>query len=259
MKKIGILLIGIVVVVLILSTGKNMIVKLSIERMVGTVTGLRVNIESLNMGILKTNIGIRGIKLFNPRGFADKIMLDMPEIYVDYDLASIFRHEIHLKDMRIDMKEFLVVKNRDGDLNLNSLKIVKANREGKEAPGAEGSGPKMQIDSLTLKVGKVVYKDYSQGRKPVVKEFNINIDEKFTNITDLHSLVSIIMAKALARTTIAQLANFNIKLLKATVSKTIEGAGKVATRAVGTAEKALGGAVEGLKGAFKLPEKKEAR
>ncbi|MFH1790840.1 MAG: hypothetical protein ABH885_02515, partial [Candidatus Omnitrophota bacterium] len=54
------------------------------------------------------------------------------------------------------------------------------------------------IDRLRLKIGKVSYKDYSarQGT-PRVMEYNINLDEEYTNITNPYTLVSLIVVKAL--------------------------------------------------------------
>jgi len=253
MKIAGIVLIGIVVIIVALSFIKDTIVKISVEGMVKAVAGLRMDIGGLSMSILKTDIDIRGLRLFNPKGFRDKVMLDMPEIFVDYDLPSIFKDIIHLKYVKIDMKELVVLKNERGELNLNSIKFVKANKEGKKAvEPKKDAASQMRIDHLHLKVGKVIYKDYSQGAEPVVKVFNINIDEEYTDITSLQALAGLLMAKALARTTIAELTNFNIKLLNTTVSKTIERAGKLATGAADATGRTIGGVFEGLKDTLKL-------
>ena len=59
-----------------------------------------------------------------------------------------------------------------------------------------------------------------------MKEFNVNIDERYENITDPQSFVRLIIVKALKNTTIASLANFDIgklqKGLTETVRKTAE-------------------------------------
>ena len=95
--------------------------------------------------------------------------------------------------------------------------------------------PEIQIDSLTLKVGKVVYKDYSKGGEPSVQEFNINLDERYQNIDDPNKLVSLIIVKALANTTIAKLTNFDLKGLEGTIGDTLASAQKV----VGVAQETL--------------------
>jgi hypothetical protein len=74
---------------------------------------------------------------------------------------------------------------------------------------------------IELKIGKVVYKDYSRGTEPFVQEFNVNLNERYSNITDPYKLVSLIVVKALWNTTIASLANFNLDGLKGTISDTL--------------------------------------
>ena len=96
--------------------------------------------------------------------------------------------------------------------------------------------PDIQIDLLALKIDRVIYKDYSKGGSPKVKEFNVNIDERYVDITDPQSLGRLIIVKALKNTTIASLANFDIgklqKGLTETVRKTTEKALETQAKAV---------------------------
>ncbi|MFH1996162.1 MAG: hypothetical protein ABIJ27_04080 [Candidatus Omnitrophota bacterium] len=243
MKRLAAVLIGIIVVFIVLLFFKDALIKTSIEKGTQVVTGLTLKIRSLRVGILNTVVGIKGLELFNPPGFQDRIMLDMPEIFVDYNLPSILKGTIHLNEMRIDIKKFVVVKNAQGALNLDSLKVVRAQKEGK-APEVKGKGsaggaaiPDVRIDLLRLKVSKVVYKDYSKGGQPQVREFDVNIDETFTNVTDPYKLVSLIVVRTLMSTTIGELANFDLGGLQNTVGDTLASAQKVMTRAVAAAGK----------------------
>ena len=83
-----------VAVIFILFIGRNTIIKASIENGTRIVTGLKLTMKSLNIGVMNTLVGIKDIKLHNPKGFKDKVMLDMPEIYVDYNLPDIFKDTI---------------------------------------------------------------------------------------------------------------------------------------------------------------------
>ena len=254
MKRWMYILIGIVAIILALSAFKDSTIKFVVEKGVSGVTGLKLSMSEINVGIIKTLVDIKGLRLYNPAGFKDKIMLDMPEIYVDYDLPAVFRGKIHLKEMRINMKEFVVEKNTKGELNLDSLKMMETGEKKKPAPEpAEKKGMALQIDTLSLKVGKVLYKDYSQGSPPQVKEFAVGIDETYQNITDLTSLVSLIMVKSLAKTTISNMANFEINKLQDTITSQISsGITKTLLPAGGEAasgvEKAISGAFGGLFG-----------
>jgi hypothetical protein len=164
-------------------------------------------------------------------------MFDMPEVYVHYDLPSIIGGKIHLREMRLNMSEFIVVKNEKGELNLDALNVVKdQKKEAKPDPAKKDEAPEIQIDVLELEVGRVLYKDYSKGGKPSVQEFKLNLKERYTDITDPNKLVGLIVVKALANTTIARLANFDLKDLEGTIGDTL---GKV---------QEMAGAVQGVAG-----------
>jgi len=241
MKKFFAIIIVLVVVLVVgLSFGKNMIAKSAIEKGVELVTGLQLRMGSLNIGIVNTLVGIRNLQLYNPEGFKDKVMLNMPEVFVDYDLPAVLKGIIHLNEVRIDLKEFIVVKNSDGKLNLDSLKVVKAQKEGKDPEEKEkGKAPDIKIDLLKLKIGKVIYKDYSKGSQPSVRAFNVNIDETHKNITNPYALVSLIVVKALARTAISNLTDFDLSGLEGTLGDTLSGAQKVATETVTKAKETV--------------------
>jgi hypothetical protein len=142
--------------------------------------------------------------------------------------------------VRLHLKEFVVAKNKDGVLNLDSLTSFGAAKEAKdkteekpEEKKEKGKQPDIQIDLLKLKIEKVYYKDYSKGDKPSVKEFNVNIDATYENITDPNALVNIIVMKALANTTISSLTNFDLGPLADGLKGSVKDAGKVITGLAG--------------------------
>ncbi len=242
MKKFfSILFVLVIVLILVLAVGKNYIAKTAISAGVKAMTGLRLSIDKMDVGILKSALGIDMLKIYNPEGYADALMLDMPEIYVDYDLPAILRKKIHLEEVRIDMNRFVVVKNADGTLNLDALKTVQQAKEkpvGEEKPGEKTAPPQFQIDLLKLKVGTVVYKDYSKGAEPAVREFNLNIDRQYKDITDPQALAASIMFTALANTTIGSLTGFDVNGLTEGLSDTLKGAADVAGEAADKAVEA---------------------
>jgi len=231
------ILIIVVVALFVLSIAKDMIIKVSVEKGVELVTGLQLSMSSLNVGVVNTMVGIKGLALSNPKSFKDRTMMDAPEIYVHYDLPAMIGGRVHLQEARINVKEFTVVKNEKGELNLDSLKSIQGKKGGKEA---SAKMPQIQIDTLELKIGKAVYKDYSRGGAPSVTEFPVNINEKYTNITNPNTLVALIAFKAMANTTIGRLANFDIGGLKGTLTNSLGGAEKLAGQAVAGAGAVVG-------------------
>lgn len=248
MKKIIYVILVFVIAFTVLTTMKNIIIKTSIEKIINVVTGLKLEIGGFNAGIFKNFVDVKNLKLFNPQEFKNSMMLDMPQIYVKYDLPSAIKGKIHLPKVIIDLKEFIVIKNEAGKLNLDSLKVVQAQKEEKNVKEKQkGKLPPIQIDSLRLKIGKVTYKDYSSGQAPSVKEFNINLDEEYSNITDPYALASLIVVRALTNTTIAGLTNFDLSGLESTVSDTLLSAEKALGQTTKAAEEAVKGAADTLK------------
>jgi hypothetical protein len=185
-------------------------------------------------------------------------MVDMPEIYVNYDLPAIIGGKIHLPELRLALKEFMVVKSAKGELNLDALKTVQAQKEGK-APVEKraGKAPAFKIDTLMLSIGKVIYKDYSKGTTPEVKEFNVNLNERYTNVDNPYRLASLIIVKALTHTSIARLTNFDLKGLEDTVGDVVASAQKIGSAALGAAKTTITTteekAEETIKGLLKNP------
>jgi hypothetical protein len=141
--------------------------------------------------------------------------------------------------------------------------VVQAkNKSAEEQKKEKAQLPQIQIDKLRLTVGKVIFKDYSVGgAEPSIKEFNVNLDEQFENITDLYTLSSIILVRVLNKTTIASLANFDLGGLQKDVSAAAQKAAaaakesveKVGAQAVGDVTKKLGETSQQLKETFKFP------
>jgi hypothetical protein len=141
------------------------------------------------------------------------------------------------------------VKNEAGELNLDSLRAVKEAEDVEDPKKSDTEKektemPDIQVDLLELKIDKVIYKDYSKGSSPKVKEYNVNIDEQYEDISDPKSFMRLIVIKALKNTTIAKLTSFNVDKLKkgltGTVKKTAEMAQKTTDRALEAGKDASG-------------------
>jgi hypothetical protein len=240
MKKIAVLLITLVIVVVGFTLMKNIIAETAMIKGVKAMAGLDVRIRGVNVGILKPVLSLDGLKILNPDAFTDKIMADFPEIYIHYDLGGFFKGKAHFENMRINLKELTVARNQQNQVNIKSLTAFMPK-------GGGGKPPEIQIDHLNLIIGKVFYKDYSSG-KPTVREFNVNINEKFDNVNDPKALMNLILVKALSKTSIPSLANVDLGgLSKAMTGQAQSALGGITEKA----SEALTKAKEGIAGMFK--------
>ena len=97
MKKLLLIIICISAAILVSYFAANTIAKISIEKKVATETGLQLKIKSFNIDLVKSLVQVEGFRLFNPQGYQDSIMLDIPKILIDYSLPAVLEGRIHLK------------------------------------------------------------------------------------------------------------------------------------------------------------------
>ena len=197
MRKFIIIVLIIVVFVFLVNYTKDIIAKQILIGSVKRITGLKLGVDKIDVSFLKTAIDAKGFKLYNPPNFQDKLMVDIPRIYIDFSLGALLKKTVHIYDFKLNLRELYVLKNKDGQLNLNSLKTFKKT-EKKKPPSVNQD--KFKIDVLYLKMNKVVYKDYSKEPLPAIQTYNVNIDEEFKNITNPKELVNIVMVKTLVNT-----------------------------------------------------------
>ncbi|HLF17933.1 MAG TPA: AsmA family protein [Candidatus Omnitrophota bacterium] len=251
------ILIAVVVIIAVVILAKDFIIKIVAEQSVRAVTGLPLRIDNLRMGLTTSLIDIKGLRLYNPAGFEDKVMIKIPEIYVDYKLMSIFKGVIEVSDLRLHLEEFMVVKNKKGEVNIEQLKALQQQKAEKTGAPQEKAKQDIRINKLALKIDKIIYKDYSKEGEPSVKEFKIGIDQTYEGIDNLNALVSLIVVRSLAQTTIANLTNVDISGLSNAVSGTLKGATETTKKVIGettdTTKKIIGETTENVKDLLKNP------
>lgn len=226
-KQFAVVVVSILIVMTAIFAFKDTLVKIAVEKAVQHVSGLKLEMSRLKIRIIDPAVEIKNLKMYNPAGYQDKIFINMPEIYIGYDLSSLFTGKVHFFKMRIDLKELVVVKNREGKLNLDVLKLVKNNGKKKAPKEKKKNVSGLKIDTLELKIGKAYYKDYSGGGAPIVKEFNVNIEETYSDIEDLTALISLIVVKTLTKTTIIGMANYEMNKLKNNIKNVLTHPSKI--------------------------------
>lgn len=210
MKRILITVCSFVAGLVLLGAAKDHLIRFGVERAVGVVTGAPCRIGSLKIGLFSHQITIRRLTLYNPAQFPKGILVDIPTVYVEYDLPSLLVGRVHLPFAVIDLKEVGVVKNKEGKLNVDSLKPVETQKTVQKTK-QKGTPQALRIDRLTLSIGRVVLKDYTRGSLPDVKVFEVGIKERhYRTITDASQLVVLILSEALRHTAIKEASIYGI-------------------------------------------------
>lgn len=193
----------IIVFIYLIALFKNILIKSIVTAGATQVTGAAVRIEDLSFDIFDSSIHINGFKMYNPAGFPKEIFIDIPKIQVEYDLSALLKKNLHLPWVEIDLKEVSVIKNKEGRLNVNSLKFARE-KEKPQLPDKQETQKiiPMHIELLKLNIGRVIHEDFSRGEKPFIEVYDININKTYKNITSVAQLITLILTESLKLTAI---------------------------------------------------------
>lgn len=214
---------------------RDFVVTAAIQSAVKMATGLTLKVERLHIGISNTYVQIKGLELKNPAGFEEKVMLAIPEIYVDYQIRALPKGVLHLNSVVLDLETFNVVKNAQGTLNLDSFKTLAPAKSSGEVkpkdPASKSKALKISIAALKLRINKVSYMDFSVN-PPRIQDFNIGINESYAQVDNLDNMVRLIVVKALMNTSISSMTNLDLGSLQDSVSGVLSSSAEMATTAV---------------------------
>ena len=229
--------IGLLVLVVALVLGRNVIARVSVEVGAKKITGFPLEIGSVDLGLFSSKIDVRNLKLMNPPEFQEKMFVDMPQLYVDYRLGSMFSGAPHINDMLINIKQLVVVKNNKGDSNAMKLKGV--------VSSGGSSSTKYRVDKLRIHVGTVTIKDYSRA-KPTERNVTLNVDATYKDITDSTDITRLVLLTVMSQ---VHLPDIGIKMddLKKNLGSVTDSAGKTLQGASQEVEKTTKGLFDSIK------------
>ncbi|MCU0760371.1 MAG: DUF748 domain-containing protein [Steroidobacteraceae bacterium] len=99
-------------------------------------------------------------------------MLALRRLFVDFEVASLWRGAWVFRDLSIDGPAVRAVLRADGALNLADLQPPPAPGEPAAAPGAPPALPSLWIESLSIRDGRVQYVEIAGRRRAFVREFS---------------------------------------------------------------------------------------
>lgn len=228
MKRIFFIIIIFIILLLIsIFTTKDFIAKQVIIKQVKQKTGLNLSIDKVRVGLLNTSIDLENLKIENPEGFSNKKMAKIPLLFVDYDLLSLLKNRIHLKNLKFHLEEVLIESNQAGIFNIEAIKpsgtkkgkkIIEEFKLGSRNRKEKGSHKNLKIDKMHLIINRIIYSQISSGREKR-KILNINLDKKFKNITSIQQLRNLIIAQVTTTVTLDKIKNIGLGNIKDKLKK----------------------------------------
>ena len=188
--KIGILIVIVALVAVWL--GRNAVLKQVINGLAQKSAGVEVRMGSLDAGLLGSEITAMDVTVMSPPGFENEPLLKASGLYIDYEWGPLLEGKFHLKRVNLDIQEIVLVKNRQGKLNITEVQnALKRRKDGKSGKGNPNGGKKTNsgrdalfIELATVNLGKILYKDYSKGGQPKVSTVPLMISKAtFRNVS----------------------------------------------------------------------------
>ena len=154
------LILGIVLLVALVLL-KDTLLKALAEWRIRQATGMSVTIEKLEMGLFSPTFTMEGLKLYNTPEFGGSVCLDVPSVYLEYDPRDALSGKIHLRLLRVNVRELDLVRNQAGLTNFVSLVATNTARPA-TMPVTSAAKSRVEyggIDRLYLTAGAVHYAD----------------------------------------------------------------------------------------------------
>ncbi len=100
-------------------------------------TGIEVRVEGLSINVVQGRLYLKGIAVRNPEGFLLENLASVEKVEVEVDIPSLLKQKlVRVKNVTIDDALVNVVRNKDGEINLNKL------QEGlPQPPSSKGEEP----------------------------------------------------------------------------------------------------------------------
>lgn len=165
---------------------RQKVTKFAVEIFLSGRLGTKVSMDRFQLNLALGHLNIEGLKIRNPSGFSNNILLDVPRVMVKFDPILFTTGRLYASYADIHLKNLLLEKDKQGRMNVDSLKI------------SQSTTPAFifRINLLDLQINQVVEKD-CRYVKPLVKGHDLNIRKSYRNITGVNQLILLMLADPL--------------------------------------------------------------
>jgi hypothetical protein len=150
-----------VLLALVLAIGllllKDTIARNLAEERVRAETGFDAKIGNLEFSLFAPRMTLENVVLYNPVEFGGSIFLDVHDLNFEYDRSQLALGKLHLKLLRLNLREFHIVENREGRTNVIDVLYKVAPELLGASPSSDGGYAFAGIDTLNLSVDTVRY------------------------------------------------------------------------------------------------------
>ena len=160
-------------------------------RHLSQATGLQVKMGSFRLHYRGSLLKMKDLEFLNPKGFPEGKLAQIGEARVDFSWRDILSRRGKTRQVMLNFKEFRLMKNETGLLNLPPIQ-----KDTKE---------KTLFEEVVLNLDPVTYTDLSAGKQPVQKTFSASLNHAvYRNVKGVAGIVEIVNWEILKRTGIQE-------------------------------------------------------
>lgn len=186
--------------VVLLLLCKDIIIRNLTEQRILHQTGMYVRIDRLHVGFTEPVISMEGFKLYNRPEFGGGLLLHVPDLYIEYDPRALKSGELHVNQLRLDVRELNIVRNAGGQTNIVDF-IERAGTVGRKALSRKLPARNFGftgIDRLDLSLGRIRYFDLRNPRRNREAYFGLQHLEikNIRNEDDLYGVAAMVLIRS---------------------------------------------------------------
>jgi len=188
-KKTKNFIIALILLVISFFAVKHMVLVSVAKNLVKHFLALEIHMNSVSLNPVNGSIIVKGLKIYNPRGFKDRVLGYVPLVVLDFKPKTLLEKGTFFDSIVIHVKELNIIRNEDDVVNLSRVKALTPQEKAKEIPP-------FLVDSYVVEVGKVRYIDYTKEEEEErEKEIALDIKEEYKNLKDTDNIAKIIAYK----------------------------------------------------------------
>ena len=176
---------------------KDTILRHYVEARIRQETGFDARIGRLEVNLFAPRINAQNIVLYSPAEFAGTAMLDIPDLHIEYSRRKLAGQKVHLKLLRLNVRELHLVESKEGRTNLVEFLngVAPEFLRGEDKGG--GNGGFSGVDMINLSVGKVRYTNLRHPKRS--REVTLGIRNDIIQNVDSEQDITAIIFKILLR------------------------------------------------------------
>lgn len=175
---------------------KDTIIKEITVKRLRDETGMDVRIGKMHVRLFDSIVSLEQVVVYNGAEFGGAPLLDVPDLHLEYDWDALVRNKLHLRLLRIYLREIHVVENQHGQNNMQEFLRRLRDTPSVSRPGGQGGGGGDlmfdRIDVLNLSAGKVRYTNMRFPKRNHENEVGIR-NEMIQNVRTPEDLTAIVM------------------------------------------------------------------